>query len=60
MRHDIELLFPELDGNKPEIDFLHNVAIGVQGIRGVVDIMIKAKANDNITYAGLVAAAKSK
>ncbi|MGN0603289.1 MAG: AAA family ATPase [Oscillospiraceae bacterium] len=60
MRHDIELLFPELEGNKPEIDFLHNVAIGVQGIRGVVDIMIKAKANDNITYAGLVAAAKSK
>ncbi|MBP1560393.1 MAG: AAA family ATPase [Oscillospiraceae bacterium] len=60
MRHDIELLFPELEGNKPEIDFLHNVAIGVQGIRGIVDIMIKAKANDNITYAGLVAAAKSK
>ena len=57
---DIELLFPELEGKKPEITFLHKVAVGVQGIRGIVDIMVKAKANDNITYAGLVAAAKSK
>ncbi len=57
---DIELLFPELEGKKPEIAFLHKVAVGVQGIRGIVDIMVKAKANDNITYAGLVAAAKSK
>lgn len=57
---DIELLFPELEGKKPEIAFLHKVAVGVQGVRGIVDIMIKAKANDNITYAGLVAAAKSK
>ncbi|MCM1525605.1 MAG: ATP-binding protein [Ruminococcus sp.] len=59
-RHDIELLFPELDGRKPEIDFLHKVSNGVQGLRGVVDIMVKARNNDNITYAGLVAAAKSK
>ena len=59
-RKDVELLFPELEGKKPEIDFLHRIATGVQGIRGIVDIMVKAKANGNITYAGLVASAKSK
>lgn len=60
VRKDVELLFPELEGKKPEIDFLHRIATGVQGIRGIVDIMVKAKANGNITYAGLVASAKSK
>lgn len=59
-RQDIEMIFPELEGQKPEIEFLHRTAMGVQGLRGAVDIMIKARANGNISYAGLVAAAKSK
>lgn len=58
-RQDIEMIFPELEGQKPEIEFLHRTAMGVQGLRGAVDIMIKARANGNISYAGL-AAAKSK
>ncbi|NCB52447.1 MAG: AAA family ATPase [Clostridia bacterium] len=57
-REDMQLLFPELRQNDPEIDFLLNIARSAQAIRGAVNLYSNALDNDNTSYEGLVAMAK--
>ncbi len=57
-RDDIRLLFPDLAGKEPEIDFLYGVACSTQAIRGTVNLYYNALDNANTSYEGLVAMAK--
>lgn len=56
-RDDIIKLFPLLDGNDAETDFLWKIAKTHQGIRGVVNLFSNAYDNENYTLAGLKAMA---
>lgn len=56
---DIELLYPKLAGKKKEITLLHKIAHSEQGIRGTQNLYSNAMDNQDISYAGLVAMAKS-
>lgn len=57
-REDIQLIFPDLRDNEPEIDFLFAVSHGEPGIRGTIYLYNQALDNENITYEGLIAMAK--
>lgn len=59
-REDILLMFPALaeQGDKRAIEFLHEVSKSLEGMRGTVNLFTLASNNGNITYEGLVAAAK--
>lgn len=58
-KEDIEKLFPTLAGKDKEIEFLHAVAQSKQAIRGAANLFSNALDNENISYDGLVAMAKS-
>lgn len=58
-RNDIQLLFPELAKQDKEIDFLHVVAQSEQGVRGAVNLYSNACDNENTSYDGLLAMAKT-
>ncbi len=58
-RNDIQLLFPELAKQDKEIDFLHVVAQSEQGVRGAVNLYSNAYDNENTSYDGLLAMAKT-
>ena len=59
LQDDIELLFPLLKGREKEIKFMHAIAQSKQALRGAVNLYSNASDNENITYEGLVAMAKS-
>ena len=55
--HDIELLFPPLQGKRKEIKLMLRVARSEQGIRGAKNLFSNATDNQDISYAGLIAVA---
>lgn len=55
---DIELLYPALAGKKKEVEFMLKISHSEQGIRGTHNLYSNAVDNQDISYAGLVAASK--
>ena len=60
-KKDIKLLFPALadNGQEKEIELLHTIARSEQGIRGAVNLYSNAKDNEDTSYKGLMAMAKT-
>ena len=58
-RDDIVMLFPEFKGKELETDFMLAVAQSKQALRGAYNLYSNACDNDNTSYEGLVAMAKS-
>ena len=58
---DVAKLFPKLaeDGRKKELNFLHGISQSKWGIRGAVNVYNNAVNNDNISYDGLYAMART-
>lgn len=56
---DVELLYPTLKGKRKEIELMLKIAHSEQGIRGTQNLYSNAVDNQDISYAGLVAMAKS-
>lgn len=57
-RDDILRLFPGVSGDEPCVDFLLALAQDSQGIRGAVRAYTNAADNGDVSYDGIVAAAK--
>ena len=58
---DVAKLFPKLaeDGRKKELNFLHGISQSKWGIRGAVNVYNNAVNNENISYDGLYAMART-
>ena len=56
---DIIKLFPALAGKSKETEFMLAIARSKQALRGAVNLYSNASDNENTTYEGLVAMAKS-
>ncbi len=55
----MQLLFPLLEADSPELHFLHKIAQSAEGIRGAVRLFANAYDNENYNLSGLAAMAKS-
>lgn len=58
LQEDIIKMFPAVQKDSPEAEFLHEVAKSLEGMRGTVNLYTLAANNGNTEYEGLVAAAK--
>ncbi len=58
-KNDIIKLFPAFAGKGKEVDFMLAIAQSKQALRGASNLYSNALDNENITYEGLVAMAKS-
>ncbi len=58
-KSDVKLLFPALAGHDKEIDLMHTIARSEQGIRGAVNLYSNARDNEDTSYQGLMAMAKT-
>lgn len=58
-KEDIRLLFPGLAACSRETEFLHAIAQSEQGVRGAMNLYSNAIDNENTTYDGLLAMAKT-
>lgn len=56
---DMKLLCPALVGHEKELQLLHVISQSEQCIRGAMNVYINARDNDDLSYGGLLAAAKS-
>lgn len=59
-KEDIQKLFSDVSDDGICIDFLYGLSQGVQGIRGAVGAYRTAVRNGNISYEGILAAAKHR
>lgn len=57
-KDDILKLFPSLQGNGREVEFLHVIAQSEQGVRGAVNLYSNAADNENTSYEGLLSMAR--
>lgn len=57
--NDMQLLFPLLEADSPELHFLHKIAQSAEGVRGAVRLFANAYDNENYNLTGLAAMAKA-